>query len=142
MPRLIRFEELDRLLTSLREAPDSTPSFVDRFGDVNLDLVEHSDSYVVTIDLPGYDSSEVTAHIDERTLTVQAEHSEESGGGEDDEAGQYVRHERRNTTVRETVTFPMSVDADSVRASMRNGVLQITVPKETPVEEGTMIEIN
>jgi len=142
MPRRTRLDELDRLLTSLNTGYDSTPAFAERFGDVDLDLVEHDDSYVVTIDLPGFERSDVTASIDERTLTVQAIRSDESNAGEDRDAGEFVRHERRNTTVRETVTFPVEVNVDNVRATMTNGVLKVTVPKEATVPDGTTIEIS
>lgn len=143
MTRQSPFEEFERFLEQLRmeygESPFRFPGAEER--EPNLDCIEYDDEFVVTIDLPGYDRTDVTATLDDRTLSVRAERSTDTHE-EDTEDGHYLRHERRHASAQQEVSFPVDVDADGISATMTNGVLTITVPKATPSEAGRKIEID
>ncbi len=106
----------------------------------SIDVADHGEEYVVTADLPGFDTDDIDVSIHEDTLRIEAEHHEEAeeregeGGegeaveGESDEA-RYLRQERRHQSVSRSVTLPERVDEETVSATYRNGVLTVTLPK-------------
>ena len=92
------------------------------------DLTEEPDAYTLTVELPGIDKKDVTLEVDERGAHVRAEHKEESKV----ERKGYVRQERRARSFERYVRFPEEVAPDGVRATFRNGVLDVHAPKAAP----------
>jgi HSP20 family protein len=99
------------------------------FEAMSLDIVEKDGEFVVTADLPGFEREEVSVRVNDHTLHVEAEHGET-----EDSEGDYIRRERRHRSSHRTVRLPGDVDAESVEARMRNGVLTITLPKAEKAE--------
>jgi HSP20 family protein len=100
-----------------------------------VDVVERDDTFVVIVDLPGYENADVAVRLLDRTLHIGADH-----GGHTEEPGDYLRRERRTRPPRRTVKLPAAVEASGVEATMRNGVLTVTVPKRA-ADDGRTIEI-
>lgn len=90
-----------------------------------VDIIEHDDEFVVTVDLPGFDRDDVDVRVVDRRLTVQADH--ESAMEDDD--GNYLRQERTHRATTRSITLPDAVDEDGITAHMKNGVLTVTCPK-------------
>jgi HSP20 family protein len=124
------FERFDRQF----EAGGLTP-----FREVDVDVVDREDSYVVAADLPGFEKSDVDASLSDRRLTVSAERSE----GSEESEGRYLRRERSRDSVSRTVVLPDAVVADEASATYENGVLTVTLPKVAAVAdaEGTSVEV-
>ncbi|WP_435073022.1 Hsp20/alpha crystallin family protein [Halorubrum sp. HHNYT27] len=101
-----------------------------------LDLVDRDDEFVVTADLPGFKREDIDIRITDHTLRIEAEHDEVL----DEEAEQYLRHERRHESTQRSLRLPEDVDKTAVTAKMNNGVLTVTLPK-LDVEEARTIEI-
>lgn len=107
------------------------------FESMAVDIVEQDDEFVVTADLPGFDRDDVDIRVTENRVHIEADHRDESAEEED---GRHIRHERRHRTVERSMTLPKEVDATEAEATMRHGVLTVTLPKRT-VEEAHRIEI-
>ncbi len=88
------------------------------------DIVESDEHLVVTMDLPGVDKSDVEITIADDQLSVKAVRETETS----DE--QYHRRERTCTRYERMVKLPVSVMGDEAKASLKDGVLEITLPKE------------
>lgn len=106
------------------------------FESMAVDLVEHDDEFVVTVDLPGYERNEVDVRVTGHTLTIDAKHEEAT----EEEEESYLRRERRRESMHRSLRLPADVDGDGVTARMKNGVLTITLPK-VEVEKARSIEI-
>ena len=131
------FAEMERLLDRMNRRfgeVESWETSEDRSSSTPIDLVEHDDEFVVTFDLPGFETDDVEVRVTDHTLRIEAERDESTS--EDDEA--YIRRERRHRSVRESVSLPDEVDAEAVSARMRNGVLIVTLPRLTVDEERTV----
>lgn len=145
--RINPFTELERFFNQLSEQFDDTSrdfEAVEPFGRLSfrsppmaVDIVEHDETFVVTADLPGFDSDEVDVQVTDHTLRIDADHEETT---EAESEGRYLRRERRRESMRRSVRLPSDVDADSVTATMNNGALTVTLPKET-AEEAHEIDI-
>jgi HSP20 family protein len=91
----------------------------------SVDIEEHADKYVLHADVPGVDPGaiEITLQNGVLTLTGSREKTVEQNGVES------RRVERVTGRFLRRFTLPESVDAEAVKASGKNGVLEIVIPK-------------
>ena len=90
-----------------------------------LDIFERKDAYVVTVELPGVQADDLQITLEDGLLTIQGERHVTP-----DAADQHFhRIERRYGAFRRAITLPTNVMADTIEASVDNGVLQVVVPK-------------
>lgn len=89
------------------------------------DMMETDDEYVIEADLPGLTKEDITINVQERMLSIEGERKEETS----EERGGYLRTERTFGGFKRSFTLPTSVVEDKVKASFKNGVLTIHVPK-------------
>ena len=141
------FEEIEQLFERLsRQFEEASRSW--EFGEgfelprasfesMAVDLVEHDDEFVVTVDLPGFERDEVDAQVTDHTLTIDAEHEESV----EEQAESYLHRERRHESMHRSVRLPADVDRERVTARMKNGVLTVTLPK-VEAEQARTIEID
>ncbi len=101
---------------ALAEMPASTPS---------VDVIDRDDEVVVRAEVPGYRKEEIDVSVSDRTLTIKgetrAEHKEEKGD--------YYRCEISRGAFTRTLTLPAEVDDAKAKAVMKDGVLELTLPK-------------
>jgi len=95
--------------------------------DAAMDVAETDQAFEIKLDLPGVKSDEVDIQIDNNTLTIRGERSEEKE--EKDEEKQYHRIERSSGSFLRSVTLPTAINEDETVAEFKDGVLQITAPK-------------
>lgn len=136
------FREIERLFETMgRQFGDATHVFEEgplgRFAELEamaVDLTERDDAFVLTVDLPGFKRDEIEVTITDHTVRIEADHDEESAA-EDEE---YLRRERRHRSASRSVRLPDAVDRDAVKATMKNGVLTVTLPKEEAEDAHTI----
>jgi HSP20 family protein len=91
----------------------------------NLDVTETNDAFVINVDLPGVGEEDIEVQVTGNRLTVSGRReAEETREGE-----RYVAIERSYGTFSRSFVLPDSADLDHVEAQLRNGVLEIRVPK-------------
>jgi len=110
-----------RTLPGLRGRWESAlPSFNPR-----VDLREEKDRYVVTVDLPGVDKSDIRVELNDRLLTISGRRF-----GEKRSSGRhFLRMEREYGEFSRQILLPGPVNSEGMKASYTNGVLTITIPK-------------
>lgn len=105
------FDEMWRT-SSLRERRISYPP---------VNISEAKDALIVSAELPGLDTEDVELTLNEKTLIIR--------GVKKNETGTYYRQERPTGSFQRIVNLNISVQADAVNASMKNGVLRVVLPK-------------
>jgi HSP20 family protein len=90
-----------------------------------LDVRETDKEFRVSVELPGVVEEDIEIDVDDDLLTVRAEKKEEH---EIERADQHVT-ERLFGAFQRSIRLPQSVDAQTVKATLDNGVLQIAIPK-------------
>lgn len=88
-----------------------------------LDMDEGENEVVVRAELPGFEANDIDVRVDDNVMTIQANKTQESKGGNE---GGYQRSSR---SFRRTVTLPRGVQADQAQATYRNGVLELHLPR-------------
>jgi HSP20 family protein len=92
-----------------------------------MDVAETDQAFEVKMDLPGVKAEDVDIQIDNNTLTVKGQRSEETE--EQDEEKQYHRIERYAGSFSRSVVLPSSINEDETSAEFKDGVLHIFIPK-------------
>jgi HSP20 family protein len=90
-----------------------------------LDLSETKDMLTIKADLPGLESKDLDVSVSGDILTIKGEKKEDKD--EKDEHRHIV--ERSYGAFVRAVRLPTSVAQDQVKASFKNGVLTINLPK-------------
>ncbi|WP_254530401.1 Hsp20/alpha crystallin family protein [Natrinema gelatinilyticum] len=106
----------------------------------SIDLADEGDEFVVTADVPGYESDDLELRLSGESLAISGsrERTEETSGDEEN----YIRRERELESFSRQIRLPEPVDADTVQASVNNGILTIRLPKREPSDEGHSIDID
>jgi HSP20 family protein len=90
-----------------------------------LDVEEDQDGYTVHVELPGVSPADVEVSLEDNVLTVRGERR----FYDEREAEGFRRIERHFGRFHRTVRLPDRVATDRVRASHKDGVLTVVVPK-------------
>ncbi len=114
--------EMDRLLDSFVGGIGKVRPF--RSADPRLNMWEDDLSFVVEAEVPGLVMDDLDVQVVGDELVVKGRWSDK---GEDDRC--YHVHERHKGEFSRTLSFPKEVQADKVEASMKNGLLTVTLPK-------------
>ncbi|MGI6496579.1 MAG: Hsp20/alpha crystallin family protein [Kiritimatiellia bacterium] len=120
-------EQMDRMMDESDWMRADPQAFRGRALSPRMDLTESDDAYVVRLDMPGLDKSDINVKVEGLLLTIGG--SSESDSESQDADGKTLRRERRSGRFQRTVSLPGPVQADKVDAHYENGVLTITVPK-------------
>jgi len=103
-----------------------------------IDLQEKDTNYVVRMDIPGADKSDISVRIEGRLLSVSGKTSEIT---EESSNGTSIRKERRSGQFQRVITLPGPVASEKMEAKYENGVLSITVPKATGTHEAQRVMV-
>jgi HSP20 family protein len=90
-----------------------------------VDLFEEKDEIVVKAELPGMDKDNIEVNLTDHTLTIKGEKKKEEEVKEEN----YYRSERSYGSFVRTLELPAEVHSDKVKASFKNGVLEVRLPK-------------
>ena len=116
------FRDLEELERSLF-ANSSAAAF-------KTDIRDTGDAYVLEADLPGMKKEDIHIDVDGDRLSISAQRS--SGREEKDQDGNYIRCERSYGSF--SRSFDISgVRSEDITAAYENGVLTLTMPKQTTV---------
>jgi HSP20 family protein len=89
-----------------------------------VDIEETDEAFIVELDLPGVTREDVSIDLQDAELVVSGEVRER------ERSGKLRRHARRSGSFEYRVGLPGEVDPESVKASLRDGVLTITCAKQ------------
>lgn len=122
------FNEVNRFFN--RTGANDTASAPTAEWSPSVDIQEYTDKFVLNADVPGVDPASIEITLEKGVLTLAGtrEQTVEKTGAErrlvERTAGRFHRR----------FTLPDTVDAESISASGRNGVLEVVVPKRPQVQ--------
>ena len=143
------------------------PSIFDDFFDNNwmnktnatapaINVLERNDAYVVEVAAPGMTKKDFNIHIDENNnLIISMEKKEEHKEGDNcgcngeakgtalkckDEESRYLRREFSYSKFQQALILPDDVDKMSIIAQVENGILSVTLPKQTPEQKEKLLQ--
>lgn len=103
-----------------------------------LDLGATDKDYNITVEIPGVDEKDVKLEIANDILTIQGEKKQEN----EEKGKNYYRMERSYGSFQRTLSLPEDADQDGVKATFKNGILNVTIPRKAlPKPEVKQIEV-
>ncbi|AGP39569.1 Hsp20/alpha crystallin family protein [Sorangium cellulosum] len=97
----------------------------------DIDLRETKDRFVCRADLPGVKESDIELSVSGRQLTISGKREEER---EEREGERFYTYERAYGSFSRSFTLPEGADLDKIQAELKDGVLEIVVPKTAGVQ--------
>ena len=95
-----------------------------------VDIRESDDAYVFRADLPGIDPENIEITMQQGSLTLSGKRDAETSETQDN----YHRIERVSGRFYRRFNLPDTANSEAISATNRNGVLEITVPKQKQAE--------
>merc|ERR1712124_106327 len=106
------FDRLDQQMASAERVP-------------NAEILDSESSYTVRLELPGVDRNSIDIKATNRNLTICAQRPAASS----DDSKAPLLSEFRSVTWSRSFRFPHSLDRDQLKATYRDGILEITAGK-------------
>ncbi len=131
MATLVRWEPFRELATLQTEMSRMMNGLFDGNGRSTqswvppVDVFETDDELVYSFDLPGIPETAIEVELHDDTLTVSGSREQSQERSEDG----FYRFERRHGTFTRTLGVPQGVAPEAVKADLRDGVLEVRVPK-------------
>jgi HSP20 family protein len=137
---------LNRLFEELRGRPFWGPKLlpgekargreIEPYREPSLDIMETEKEILVTAEMPGLDKKDISLNLTEDRLEISTETKREA----EEEREGYIYRERMGGRFYRAISLPSPVDPRGAKASYKNGVLEIKMPK-TEVKKKTRLDI-
>ena len=95
-----------------------------------VDISEEETSYSIKADLPGLDKKDMSISVEKGVLKIEGEKKEEVKR----EKGKYYHLERSYGKFSRSFYLPDEVNVEKIDAVMKNGTLELTIPKAEKVK--------
>ena len=139
------FDEMDRWFDDVRRGIEERfwgP--LARWGESGLrvrqplvDLIDEGSEFVVRAELPGVAKEDVDLTVTPRGVEIRAE----TDRSREEEDKEYYFQERSYQALRRSLSFPEEVKAELSAATLKDGVLEIRVPKKEPTQVSKPVKV-
>jgi HSP20 family protein len=99
----------------------------------SIDVVDAGKELTVTAELPGMEEKDIDVSLAKNSLTIKGEKKAEH----EDKGKGFHLVERSFGSFTRSISLPVEINVDQVKAVFKNGVLSITLPKAEDVLKGT-----
>lgn len=125
------------MLNTLKKQNAFFPVFADAFFRDNflndsewsktpaVNIAENGDGFRVELAVPGLSKEDITIRVEKRMLEISSEKEYKKESEED----KPLRKEFYYTSFKRTFSLPEYVDADNIKATCSNGILNVWIPK-------------
>jgi HSP20 family protein len=91
----------------------------------HVDIHEEEGRFVVTADLPGVEGKDIEVTAEKGVLTIKGKRRSEKKSSKDG----FERLERASGSFLRRFTLPETAEAEAIKATHLNGVLEVAIPK-------------
>lgn len=109
--------------------PKKMERFWEEFSRPFIDSFETEGEIVITAELPGVKKEDLKLKVDENGLSIKVEEKTKHQEERKEKGMHYRAYSARFKGYREYVSFSTPVDAAKAKATFKNGVLEVRVPK-------------
>lgn len=101
-----------------------------------VDIIDKGKKLVVRAEMPGFDKDNIDVDVTDNSITLKGEVKEESKN----EEGDFYQSEVRQQSFSRSLMLPAEVDSSKAKATFKNGMLEINLPK-SKVEKKKKVDI-
>ena len=102
---------------------------------VHIEITESGEELEVKAEVPGFSEKEIEVSVEPQRLTITGKRETSK---KEEKKGKTVYEEFCSDQILRVVDLPIAVDADKVTATLKNGILQMKMPKAA---KGKTVEI-
>jgi HSP20 family protein len=100
-------------------------------GGISVDVVERDKDILIKANVPGFDQKDINIEVSEDNIILSGKHEEEVK----EEGERYLLKERRQAAFERVIPLGVKTVPDKVKAVLKNGVLEIVLPKAEPTQK-------
>lgn len=100
----------------------------------SVDVIDREEELLIKAELPGVDKKDINISIANNVLTLEATMAKE----EKEEKSDYYRQEICRGSYRRSIQLPAAVKEDEAKATFKNGILELTLPKMEKTKRSTI----
>jgi HSP20 family protein len=100
-----------------------------------VDVRETEKSYILDMELPGYDEKDIEIHIDGASLSIASKQEEVSNQEADKDKGTWLLKERRVSSFTRSFKLPDNANPEEVNAEFKNGILKMEINKRAEAQK-------
>lgn len=100
----------------------------------SVDVIDREGDLLVKAELPGVDKKDISLTIANNVLTLEAKIDKE----EKEEKEDYYRREICRGSFKRVIELPAAVKDEEAKASFKNGLLELTLPKVEKTKRATI----
>lgn len=93
-----------------------------------IDIIDNSDCYTIIAEFPGFTKDMVDVQVSNDGVEIGAKLNKEKEA----KGKNYLHRERVFSTLQRAIAFPEKVVSEKAEGSMKDGILEIRVPKKEP----------
>jgi HSP20 family protein len=127
-------ERLERMFRDI-DRPRTEQNFTTSQWTPAVDILEAGDLYIIKLEVPEVDKESIDVRMEGDELIVTGERKLEEGT----EAAQYLRMERGYGSFTRSFSLRQAIDASGIKASVKDGILRIELPKKAEVKPRQII---
>jgi len=98
---------------------------------VHLDLAESADAVTVRAEVPGFSAKELEVGVEPHRLTISGKRET----SEEHASKKTIYREQCSNQIYRTIDLPAEVDTSKVTATLKNGVLELSMRKATKAQK-------
>jgi len=96
-----------------------------------VNIKETNNEFVLELAIPGMKKSDFTIDVENKILAISSEVKNEN----EEKNDYYTRREFGYSSFKRTFTLPDSVESDKVKATYKDGILMVTLPKREEAKQ-------
>jgi HSP20 family protein len=123
-------DEMNRLFDDFFGRPMVRSGWTEGVWSPSVDVSENKDNVVIKAEIPGMTKDDVKISIQDNVITLKGEKKQEK----EEKDANYHRIERSYGSFCRSFTLPTAVKADKIKATYKDGVLNVTLPKTEEVK--------
>lgn len=99
-----------------------------------VDIIERDEVILVRAEVPGVEKKDINVSVTEDSITISGQSESETK----EEKGNYHRSEISRGSFSRTLALPSTVNSEKAKASFKDGILEVSVPKTTKTKRHTI----
>jgi HSP20 family protein len=103
---------------------------------VHLDLAESADAFTVRAEVPGFSAKELEVGVEPHRLTISGKREE----SKEHTSKKTIYKEQCSSQIYRAIELPAEVDTSKVTATLKNGVLELSMAKAARAKEVQVAE--
>jgi HSP20 family protein len=123
-------DEMNKLFDDFLGRPLMRTEWSEGVWNPSVDISETKDNVLIKAEMPGLNKEDVKISMQDNMLTLTGEKKQEK----EEKETNYHRVERSYGAFSRSFSLPTSVKSDKIRATYKDGILSITLPKTEEVK--------